>query len=203
MKINTTNQSMKPSLCGIPYYGRKEITQPNSTVGFFIIYIIKIANILRQHDINPAFYTTHNICKTLLNNKDKFEHTQKSGVYKLQCNDCDTIYIGETSRCLQIRAKEHQQSFNTNSHTSHFAKHLLDNKHHSDFTTTLLHCQQGRKLFYLEQMEIIQHIKHNYTLSSMHLFPSPSPCCPLQPYFLLHPRILNPPMPTNFAPTFR
>ena len=34
----------------------------------------------------------------------------KSGVYKLNCNDCDAIYIGQTGRSFKKRHIEHEAS---------------------------------------------------------------------------------------------
>ena len=32
----------------------------------------------------------------------------KSDVYKLNCNDCDAVYIGQTGRSFKKRHKEHE-----------------------------------------------------------------------------------------------
>ena len=34
---------------------------------------------------------------------------QACGVYKLSCNDCDEVYIGETGRLLKERTEEHRE----------------------------------------------------------------------------------------------
>ena len=62
----------------------------------------KLANLLTQHNIKPAFYTTRNLGKILLNNKNNFNYTLHSGVYKLQCNDCNAIYLNIRSDCNAI-----------------------------------------------------------------------------------------------------
>ena len=44
----------------------------------------------------------------LVNPKDKTPVTKKCGVvYHIPCQDCDQYYIGETSRSLGTRLKEH------------------------------------------------------------------------------------------------
>ena len=41
------------------------------------------------------------------NTKDKIQVQNKSGVYQIDCNDCDKIYIGQTKSNLKTRIKEH------------------------------------------------------------------------------------------------
>ncbi len=44
----------------------------------------------------------------LVKSKDRTPMEQQSGVvYQLKCDNCDTIYIGETRRSLRTRYKEH------------------------------------------------------------------------------------------------
>ena len=46
----------------------------------------------------------------LVKPKDKSEDMEKADVvYKIQCKDCDSNYVGETSRLLKTRVKEHQR----------------------------------------------------------------------------------------------
>lgn len=39
--------------------------------------------------------------------EDPLDNLTKSGVYKVTCNHCDKIYIGQTKRTLNTRFKEH------------------------------------------------------------------------------------------------
>ncbi|KAL1130678.1 hypothetical protein AAG570_011920 [Ranatra chinensis] len=52
-----------------------------------------------------------------------------SGVYKLQCNTCDLVYIGQTGRRLSDRYKEHLAAFKLNKLTSNYATHLINSNH--------------------------------------------------------------------------
>ena len=55
---------------------------------------------------------------------------EKSGVYKLTCNDCPTAYIGQTGRKLEIRVREHEAAFRKKiPEKSNFAAHLLNAGH--------------------------------------------------------------------------
>ena len=61
----------------------------------------------------------------------------KSDVYKLNCNDCDAVYIGQTGRSFKKRHKEHEASLRqlirnqpTNpDFTSAFTNHLYSLDH--------------------------------------------------------------------------
>ncbi len=55
-----------------------------------------------------------------------------SGIYKIQCNDCSSFYIGQTGRSFKSRFKEHIQALksnNTTSMKSSYAEHLLQTNH--------------------------------------------------------------------------
>ena len=53
----------------------------------------------------------------------------RSGTYKLMCQDCDKGYIGQTERSFNERYKEHKHAFRTNSHSSNYTKHILEELH--------------------------------------------------------------------------
>jgi hypothetical protein len=40
--------------------------------------------------------------------KDKIPDDEKSGIYEINCQDCDATYIGKSKRKIKIRGKEHQ-----------------------------------------------------------------------------------------------
>lgn len=121
--------------------------------------------------------TTHNISfksfmsngSILLNAKEKLSKLQKPGIYRLNCSDCNSVYIGQTCRNLEIRYKEHLNSYRLkHPERSNFAKHLIENNH--NLTTNnkieLLHyCDHYFKLNFLEALEIHRHSHNqNYTI---------------------------------------
>lgn len=68
----------------------------------------KIANAMRPYDVRIVFstkrklgYNLHHYIKT---KNDKFSN---SGVYKIKCKQCPTLYVGQTGRSFQTRFKEH------------------------------------------------------------------------------------------------
>ena len=98
-----------------------------------------ITNLLRKQGITPAHYNNFNLYSLLVNNKiDKLEPGEKCGVYRLECEDYDSFYIGQTGRTFQTRYKEHMGKLHSNANkvdaiqidsTSAFADHLIKNNH--------------------------------------------------------------------------
>ena len=78
-----------------------------------------------------------------------------SGVYKLSCEQCEGIYIGETGRKFEIRRKEHKTSREKEDGKSLFGKHCNEENHDGEGIFEVLHVEnrtKRRKLW--EQMEI-------------------------------------------------
>ncbi len=84
----------------------------NWTSTICIPYVPKIADAIRKtlypEGIRVAFASTNTLGKSLTHVKDAIPR-DKAGqlVYKLSCLDCTTVYIGETSRSVADRMKEH------------------------------------------------------------------------------------------------
>ena len=66
-----------------------------------------LPKMLKKFDFKIA-YNNNNSLKNLLGNpKDKTTLLDKSGIYKVDCLNCNNSYIGQTRRSLQVRFKEH------------------------------------------------------------------------------------------------
>jgi len=50
-------------------------------------------------------------------------------VYKIDCNDCETSYVGQTKRSLKTRINEHFKDINKTGALSVISDHRLNNKH--------------------------------------------------------------------------
>ena len=77
------------------------------------------------------------------------------GVYKLSCDQCEGIYIGETGRKFEIRKKEHEKSKEKEDGKSLFGKHCNEEHHNGDGIFEIIRVEnrlKRRKLW--EQMEI-------------------------------------------------
>ena len=89
----------------------------------------------------------------LVNNKILTKNNfKKSGIYQINCNDCDCIYIGQTARNFNIRFDEHMRCFKNNRINSNVAQHFLDNEHTCNKDNlSILHCERERpRLTFLE-----------------------------------------------------
>ena len=75
-----------------------------------------------------SFSRVATISSILKTSKDKIEKEASRGiVYKIKCKDCDFIYVGQTSRALKTRVKEHVKAIATLDKNSLLAKHHILN----------------------------------------------------------------------------
>ncbi|KAI8425314.1 hypothetical protein MSG28_007086 [Choristoneura fumiferana] len=156
------SQSSNKYRCSISYVGRLSD---------------RICGILKSNNVKVAFRTNNSLYSKLCNHKEKVDKGTRSGVYKLTCNDCSKVYVGQTGRSFNARFKEHVSAYrNEHPDKSNFAKHLLELNHSlsdSDSYEVLHYCGKGFRLDVLECMEIIRYnknktkytnkIKNNYT----------------------------------------
>ena len=57
---------------------------------------------------------------------DKIEKEASRGIVsKIKCKDCDCVYVGQTSRALKTRVKEHAKAIATLDKNSLLAKHHI------------------------------------------------------------------------------
>ena len=121
--------------------------------------IRKITNLFKHTNIKIAYRSTNKIQNLMQHkqNTHKPEH-DKSGIYQLTCNTCKLNYIGQTSRNLRQRHKEHTSYIKKNNPTSAYALHILQNRHEYGplkETMTLLKQESNRhKLLAYEQLHI-------------------------------------------------
>ncbi|XP_043483513.1 uncharacterized protein LOC122511979 isoform X1 [Leptopilina heterotoma] len=95
-------------------------------------------NIFKQHKFKLVFTNSNNLKNCIFPKfKDPTEKFQRVGcVYKIQCKDCDSCYIGETLRHLKTRIKEHKRYVTHNQNINALTNHTFDNKHSFDFDNT-------------------------------------------------------------------
>jgi hypothetical protein len=66
------------------------------------------------------------------------ENREKKMIYKIPCKNCDSVYIGETSRDKTTRMREHQKNIKTNDPNSKVATHANINGHELDFGNVMI-----------------------------------------------------------------
>ena len=123
-------------------------------------FSLQLGRALRPFGFRPAFYNPVTIKGLFVRLKDRIPEDEKSGVYKLECNDCMSVYIGETSRQLKIRVGEHEKAWEDSKvGKSAFADHLLAYGHSfRKGSEVLLHKESSDfKRIALEHIEIIRH----------------------------------------------
>lgn len=114
----------------------------------------KIKNIFSKHNIITSFYTNTKIKFIIGNPLDKINNSEKSGIYKINCNKCNKIYIGQTQRNLDIRFKEHKNLIkNLDANRSSLAFHKIKTGHDIG-NITLLRENQSWNLNMLEAIEM-------------------------------------------------
>jgi hypothetical protein len=52
-----------------------------------------------------------------------------SGIYKLKCNTCNGVYVGQSGRSINVKYKEHIRYIRTNNSTSAYEAHILMYRH--------------------------------------------------------------------------
>ena len=69
---------------------------------------------VNKHNSKATFYTQTTLRRLLSKPKDHIpKEDRNNAVYKLNCKDCEAVYMGETKRTLNIRADEHITAIKT------------------------------------------------------------------------------------------
>jgi hypothetical protein len=66
----------------------------------------KVTNLFKNTTVNVAFRSTNIIYQQLQYHPYR-EPSKLSGIYKLQCMTCNKSYVGQSSRTVAVRYKEH------------------------------------------------------------------------------------------------
>lgn len=89
--------------------------------------------------------------KTALKDKDK-----SNVVYRIQCNNCDRAYIGQTSRVLHGRLISHKSDCNRNVKSCGLAEHVIETGHKMDYNNAKVLTVENNyhKRIFLEMVHI-------------------------------------------------
>ena len=84
----------------------------------------EVRRIARTAGVKCAFFAPST--RPLYSVKDKLPHDQTTNaIYLIKCKTCDEEYVGETSRALQVRAKEHRDAIHLgNTEKSAMVQHV-------------------------------------------------------------------------------
>ena len=114
----------------------------------------QIARTLNQFNVNVVHKPVMTVGSILRKPKVKFSKDLSSGViYKINCKDCDKVYIGQTSRAL-----EHKRAIFTGDKNSLLAQHFIKNSHEFDLDDVKIidRCFQWSKRLFLEAWHLIR-----------------------------------------------
>ena len=98
----------------------------------------KIAKTFKEYDGFVSYHRIRNdLYKRFYNNKDKIANDLKSGIYLIECKDCDKKYYGETKRQFIVRLNEHRLATrNLKTNVSNVAEHSVIEKHEIDWNNS-------------------------------------------------------------------
>jgi hypothetical protein len=88
-----------------------------------------ITNLFQKTSLKIALRTNNTVLKLLMPKHLTPDKCTRSGACKLTCLDCNKVYVGQTRRSFTERFNEQKHAFKTNSHTSNYAKHILEHSH--------------------------------------------------------------------------
>jgi len=129
----------------------------------------KLTNLFQHTNIKIAFKSTNTIQQSIKpkNHPQNIPDYNRSGVYKLTCKTCNISYIGQTSRDLTHRCREHIRYIRNDDPQSAYAQHILRNQHEygtvTDFMILLKPIHKTSWLIPYEQL-FIQTYQYNSTL---------------------------------------
>ncbi|KAG8268174.1 hypothetical protein J6590_108253 [Homalodisca vitripennis] len=91
----------------------------------------EIAKSFKTHaSINVSSNSKIKLKNILGNPKNKIDDEEKSGIYQINCDNCDLKYIGQTKRKIKKRVKEHKACLKyQQEERSAMAKHALHTGH--------------------------------------------------------------------------
>lgn len=118
---------------------KEQDTNSDNKRGFFVLtYDERITKNLQHLSIQnhpPAFCTQNTFKKFIRTPKDKIrKEFHNNIIYKINCNNCTSSYVGQTKRLLKTRIKEHKQHINKDTQqTSVITDHRLNYTHDFDW----------------------------------------------------------------------
>ena len=91
-----------------------------------------MAKLLKPHDIKVYSSITDKLRYKLCKLKDvRKPQDKKKNVYKIKCNTCNAVYVGETRRTANQRMGEHWRAVEKKDEMSHIYKHYRETRRHS------------------------------------------------------------------------
>jgi len=143
-------------------------TPTNNYINRYIILPNNSATTIIEKNLNNlGIKTVSNSSKTIksiINNKRNNTQTRSNaGVYTIQCLDCNKQYIGETSRHIDQRIREHKRDIRNGQMNNALTKHISETNHSFNFKESKLlvriHNKNERKIVESSTISIFNTIK--------------------------------------------
>jgi len=113
---------------------------PETKKHFFVIPYLKSISEITASLFDKSVFTVGFRCLNKLDRiirvqKDRTEHTHKNNiVYKINCNNCEASYVGQTKRQMKTRVKEHYNNIKLDkSKHSVISEHIVNFNHNFDW----------------------------------------------------------------------
>jgi len=114
--------------------------------------------------VNVRFSIPKKLDSIIKRGKDKLEPKQNTGVvYRLDCKDCERVYIGQTKQHLETRVREHRNNIkNASGNNSVVTNHRLSTNHEFKWdNVSILHKEKNRRKSEIAEMFYIKKYKKN------------------------------------------
>jgi hypothetical protein len=90
--------------------------------------IHKLKNLPKYTNLNIAFGTTNTICNQLCD-KVPQNKINPSGIYRLKCINCNSLYVGQTGSSIATRHRENTRYIKTKNPISPYTLNILNKGH--------------------------------------------------------------------------
>ena len=90
----------------------------------------KIIDCFKKYGIDVTIKKCTTVFDKIKNNNiENIQILQKSGVYKIKCDVCDKVYVGETGRKFEHRLADHKRGEGSRTTNSLYARHFMEENH--------------------------------------------------------------------------
>ncbi|KYN21629.1 hypothetical protein ALC57_06005 [Trachymyrmex cornetzi] len=138
--FNTINNRIK-SLShknNLKQTNQKELSDNNikmyCTLPYVKNFTEKFQNVYKKHNLNIAYKSINSLNKFIKTGKDKLDKMDNNNViYRINCCNCNSSYVGQTKRKLKIMIKEHKADIRKSNNHSVVSYHQLQYDHQIDW----------------------------------------------------------------------